>query len=95
MFRSENRTNQIIFFCVSFLEHVLFSVLSLPPHLVLLVVEAAALWAQAKLLCCQPVSVLTKAGYGHGRHQDSADAGHGHEHGKHPAGARLDSGGQG
>lgn len=57
--------------------------------------EAAALWSQAQLLRRQPAGVVTEAGDGHGRHQDATNAGHGHERGKHPAGAWLDSGRQG
>lgn len=65
------------------------------PHLVLLVAEAASLWSQTQLFCCQPVGVVTQAGDGHGRHQDATDAGHGHQCGEHQAGARLDWGRQG
>lgn len=73
----------------------LFFVVFLSPHLVLLVAEAASLWSQTQLLCCQPVGMVTQAGNGHGRHQDAADAGHGHQRGEHPAGAGLHSGRQG
>lgn len=65
------------------------------PHLVLLVAEAASFWSQTQLLCRQSVCMVAQAGDGHGRHQDAADAGHGHQHCKHPAGAGLDSGRQG
>lgn len=66
-----------------------------PPHLVLLVGEAASLWSQTQLLRRQPVGMVTQAGDGHGRHEDAADAGHGHQRGEHPAGAGLDPGCQG
>lgn len=66
-----------------------------PAHLVLLVAEAAALWSQAQLLGCQPVGVVTQAGHSHGRHQDAADARHGHQGAEGPAGAGLHRGGQG
>lgn len=66
-----------------------------PAHLVLLVAEAAALRSQAQLLGRQPVGVVAQAGHGHGRHQDAADARHGHQRAEGPAGAGLHRGGQG
>lgn len=56
---------------------------------------AASLRSQAQLLGGQSVGVVSKAGDRHGRHQDAADAGHGHQRGEHPAGVGLDSGRQG